>query len=161
MSNKWDNLEAPPPPLFHGEKEKDFVKQINDELIERVIGQQVVYYPIDIENTKFHPVYGEAINKNFLPPLHVYAMVEWEGKTTETKDFGAEQVSSIVVHFHKRRLTEDQDLYVRIGDFVAWGQNYYEITSLTEGDHLWGQPDARFEITAKCLKARKSLFQAR
>ena len=37
---------APPPPLFLGKKERDLVKQVNDELIERVVGQTVLYYPV-------------------------------------------------------------------------------------------------------------------
>jgi len=73
---KWQQPESPPPPLFTNQKEKDLVKQINDELIERVIGQQIVYYPISLEHTDFHPLYGEALTKTFLPPVHVYALVE-------------------------------------------------------------------------------------
>ena len=48
--NKWKQPGQPPPPLFLGKKERDLVKQINDELVERVIGQQILYYPISIEN---------------------------------------------------------------------------------------------------------------
>ena len=69
MANEWEQPDAPPPPLFTGEKERDLVKQVNDELIERVIGQQVVYYPISLEHTNFHSLYGEAIKKTFLPPM--------------------------------------------------------------------------------------------
>ena len=61
----------PPPPLFLGEKERDLVKQVNDELIERVIGQQILYYPVSAEYTNYHPVYGEAINK-IMPKLTFY-----------------------------------------------------------------------------------------
>ena len=61
--------DAPPPPLFTGKKERDLVKQVSDEVIERVIGQQILYYPISIEETNFHPVYGEALNKSFLNPI--------------------------------------------------------------------------------------------
>ena len=39
--NKWSQPNQPPPPLFLGEKERDLVKQVNDELIERVIGQVI------------------------------------------------------------------------------------------------------------------------
>ena len=46
MSKKWTQPDAPPPPLFTGAKERDLVKQVNDELIERVIGQTIAYYPI-------------------------------------------------------------------------------------------------------------------
>ena len=32
--NEWKQPDAPPPPLFLGEKERDLVKQVNDEVIE-------------------------------------------------------------------------------------------------------------------------------
>lgn len=156
--NKWSQPDAPPPPLFTGQKERDLVKQVNDELIERVIGQQVLYYPIDTQTTNFHPLYGEAIKKNFLPPVRVHALVEFEGVETTTDSYGLDKQSSIVVHFHKRRLTADQDLYVREGDFVAYGENYYEIVTLKEPKEIFGQADRRMEISAKCIKARKGLF---
>ena len=44
--NKWSRPDNPPPPLFFNKKERDLVKQVNDELIERVIGQTILYYPI-------------------------------------------------------------------------------------------------------------------
>ena len=156
--NKWSQPDAPPPPLFTGQKERDLIKQVNDELIERVIGQQVLYYPIDIQTTNFHPLYGEAIKKNFLPPVRVHALVEFEGVETTTDSYGLDKQSSIVIHFHKRRLTADQDLYVREGDFVAYGENYYEIVTLKEPKEIFGQADRRMEISAKCIKARKGLF---
>ena len=156
--NKWSQPSTPPPPLFVGQKERDLVKQVNDELIERVIGQQILYYPIDIETTDFHSLYGEAIKKNFLPPVRVYALVEWEGVETTTDSYGLDKMASIVVHFHKRRLTADQDLYVREGDFVLYGENYYEIVTLKEPKEIFGQADKRMEISAKCIRARKGLF---
>ena len=67
--NKWSQPAAPPPPLFLGKKERDLVKQVNDELVERVIGQQVLYYAIDVRKTNYHSLYGEAMEKTFLPPV--------------------------------------------------------------------------------------------
>ena len=159
--SKWSQPPQPPPPMFLGEKERNLVKQVNDELIERVIGQQVLYYPISVEHTDYHDVYGEAIKKTFLPPIRVYALVEWGGiETTTDTSYGADKNSEITVHFHKRRLTEDQDLFVREGDFVLYGSLYYEIVILSEPKQLFGQIDHRIEISAKCVKARKGLFDA-
>jgi|TARA_R110002124_G_scaffold51264_2_gene148211 hypothetical protein len=159
MSNEWNQPSAPPPPLFLGKKERDLVKQVNDELIERVIGQTIVYYPVDIERTNYHELYGEAIEKNFLPPVRVYALVSWEGMETSNADArGLDKASSISIHFHKRRLAEDQDLYAREGDFVLYGDIYYEIMSLSEPRQLFGQIEHRLEITAKCNVAREGLF---
>ena len=64
--NEWERPKSPPPPLFLGKKERDLVKQVNDELIEKVIGQQILYYPIDLERTDFHELYGEAVGKTYL-----------------------------------------------------------------------------------------------
>jgi hypothetical protein len=157
--NRWSQPSQPPPPMFLGEKERNLVKQVNDELIERVIGQQVVYYPISVEHTNFHSIYGEAVQKTFLPPVRVYALVEWGGLETKADtSYGLDKASEITVHFHKRRLTEDQDLFVREGDFVLYGNIYYEIVTLDEPRQLFGQIDHRIEISAKCVKARKGLF---
>jgi len=159
MSNEWNQPSAPPPPLFLGKKERDLVKQVNDELIERVIGQTIAYYPIDIERTNFHDLYGEALAKTFLPPVRVNALIEFDGITTKySSNIGLDKESSITIHFHKRRLTEDQDLYVREGDFVLYGDILYEIVTLSEPKQLFGQIDHKLEISAKCIRAREGLF---
>ena len=158
--NKWKQPKNPPPPLFTGKKEKDLVKQVNDELVERVIGQQILYYPISIEHTDYHPIYGESMQKNFLNPVRVYAMVQWQGFQTETTNLGVDRLSKITVNFHKRRLTEDQDLFVREGDFVLYGETFYEIVTLNEPRQLFGQIDSLFEISAECVKSREGLFDA-
>ena len=162
MANEWKQPDAPPPPLFAGKKERDLVKQVNDELIERVIGQTVLYYPIDLQRTNFHGLYGEAVQKNFLPPVRVQALVEYGGlKTKYNKNIGLDKDQSIVIHFHKKRLTEDQNLFVREGDFVLYGDSYYEILSLEESKLIFGQIDHKMEISAKCIRAREGLFDAR
>lgn len=153
--------EAPPPPLFLGEKERNLVKQVNDEIIERVIGQTVTYYPMSREHTNYHPVYGEAVQKTFLSPIKVQALVEWEGSKTETEAYGIDRVTSITVKFHRRRLVEDQELYVREGDFLLYGDTFYEIITIGEPKLLFGQIDFKFEIAAKCIKARESVFNAK
>ena len=158
--SKWKQPDSPPPPLFAGQKERDLVKQVNDELVERVIGQQIAYYPISLERTDFHPIYGEAIKKSFLPPVRVYALVEYGGSQSNADVFGVDKTATITVKFHKRRLLEDQDLYVREGDFVRYGEIYYEIVSLNEPKLLFGQPEHRFEILAECIRARDGLFNA-
>jgi hypothetical protein len=156
--NKWNQPNQPPPPLFLGKKERDLVKQVNDELVERVIGQVVAYYPVDLEHTNFHPLYNEAVVKSFLPPVRVYALVDFKGEETRTDAYGIDKVTKLEVHFHKRRLTEDQDLFVREGDFISYGKLFYEIVKLTQPKELFGQADKRIEITAECLQAREGLF---
>lgn len=155
----WRQPSSPPPPMFLGKKERDLVKQVNDEVIEKVVGQQIMYYPISQRHTNYHPLYGEAIEKSFLASVHIYALVNWgEGIQTTTPKFGMDKETKITIGFHKRRLTEDQDLYVREGDFVCYGNHYYEIVKVGEPRELFGQADHRFEYAAICIRAREGLF---
>ncbi len=159
-NNKWSQPAAPPPPLFVGTKERDLVKQVNDELIEKVIGQQVLYFPLDMERTNYHELYGEAIEKSFLNPIRIYALVEFQETDVTSEQFGMDNTFTITVRFHKRRLVEDQDLYVRLGDFIQYDEKYWEIASLTEPRYLFGQDPHKTEIVAICRRAREGLFDA-
>lgn len=159
--NKWSQPDEPPPPLFLGEKERDLVKQINDELIERVIGQAVMYYPISTVHTDFHPIYGEAIEKTYLNPIRIYALVKWGGYTTEVTNFGVDRRPNLIVNFHRRRLTEDQNVFVREGDFVQYSDSFFEILTLTELNPIFGHEEYFMEIQAKCIKAREGLFNGK
>jgi len=158
MSDEWSQPPNPPPPLFTGKKERDFTKQVNDELLERVIGQPILYFPISIPDTDYHPLYGEAPRKTFLPPIRVYVLINWEGHQTTADSFGVDRTASLTVHFHNRRLTEDQDLYVREGDFIKFGEYFYEIVSWDLPDLMYGQPDNPVQISAQCIRAREDLF---
>ncbi len=161
MSERWKRPDSPPPPLFLGKKERDLVKQVNDELIEKVIGQEVLYYPIDMSRTDFHPLYGEAIKKTYLAPIRIYALVEFtEESTSYLEGVGIDKNWEINVHFHKRRLNEDQNVDVREGDFLLYGEHYYEIVKLSEPRKLFGQVEHTFEVSATCKRSRKGLFDA-
>jgi hypothetical protein len=159
--NKWDRCDSPPPPLFVGQPERNLVKQINDEIVERMVGQTILYFPIDIDRTNYHKLYGEALEKNFLNPVRVYALVEWEGSTTESENGTVDKTSKIVINFHKRRLTEDQDLYVRVGDYIKYGDNYYELVELNEPREMFGRTEYKVEIVAKGIKVREGVFDAK
>ena len=157
---KFTRPDAPPPPLFVGKKERDLVRQVNTELIENVVGQVIAYYSIDIDSSDFHPIYGESKEKNFLPPVRVYARVETQSSDIFQTKSGFDRRQKISVYFHRKRLTEDQNLFVREGDFVLYGDLYYEIMTLSSARRLFGQVNQTFEISAKCKRARKGLFDA-
>ena len=156
--NKWKQPEQPPPPLFLGKKERDLTKQVNDELIERVIGQNVIYFPLNVQNTNFHPLYGEAIKKTFLRPIMIKALVKVETDETKSEIYGLDKDSKLTINFHRRRLSEDQDLFVREGDVVFYGTKFYEIVKLSEPRSLFGQIDHKFEIKASCNMIKQGFF---
>jgi len=158
--NKWvlpDNNEVNSP-MFAGEKERNFQKQVNEEMVETVMNQLVIYYPIDHDATNYHPVYGESINKTFFPPVRVMCVVEWMGEETTTDVFNIDKIPKVRIYFAHRRLTEDQGLMVREGDFVKYGRDFYEIVKLNEDQELYGTFKYKVEIVADCVKARNGVF---
>jgi len=158
-NNKWDQPEAPPPPMFFGKKERDLVKQVNDELAERVIGQPIAYYPISLEESNFNDIYGEAIDKISLPPVRVYAYVEVENEQSNDR-YGYEYQTKLTVNFSEKRITADQNLYVRVGDFVQYGDQFYEIVrTYNDTRFYFGQVEHKFQISAECIRARTDSFR--
>lgn len=151
-----------PPPLFLNDAERDFRKQVTDEVIERVVGQKISYYPIDIRNSNFHPLYGEATDKVFREPLAVKALIDWRNQGELELDYednvAFDVNKGIIVHFHKRRLTEDQKFMVNAGDFICYGSTFYEIAKTLEPSRVFGQINHRLEISAHCIRARQSIF---
>ena len=157
--NKWDQPAAPPAPMFFGKKERDLVKQVNDELSERIIGQPIAYYPISLEESNFNETYGEAIEKVSLPPIRIYAYVEVENEQTN-ETYGYDYQTKLTVNFSERRITEDQNVYVRVGDFVQYGNFFYEIVrTYNDTRYYFGQVEHKFQISAECVRARDGAFR--
>ena len=104
-------------------------------------------------------MYGEAIEKNFLSPVRVYVLVEWPDATTVYADnIGLDKEWHLKLHFHYRRLTEDQNLFVREGDFIQYGEALYEIVKTVIPRLLFGQVEHTMEISALCLLTREGVF---
>tara|TARA_R110002110_G_scaffold10971_1_gene53550 strand:+ start:1709 stop:3484 length:1776 start_codon:yes stop_codon:yes gene_type:complete len=157
--NKWDQPAAPPPPMFFGKKERDLVKQVNDELSERIIGQPIAYYPISLEESNFNETYGEAIEKVSLPPIRIYAYVVVDNEQAN-ETFGYDYQTKLTVNFSQRRITEDQNVYVRVGDFVQYGDFFYEVVrTYNDTRYYFGQVEHKFQISAECVRARDGAFR--
>lgn len=159
--NIWlsSSVAQAPPPLFFNAQDRLFVAGVVNETTERIIGQVILYYPVAPELTNYHPLYMESFTKIVNNPIRVYALIQWSGFDTTTTSHGIDRKPSIVIHFHKRRLNEDQDVVVKEGDFVLYHETYYEITKLNEPQQIWGQQQHQMEIEAKCIKARRGAFK--
>lgn len=151
---KWTRPSNPPPPIFVGTPENNFQKQVAKEVTEFVFNQQILYFAVDVEKTNWHPLYKEAIHKVFYQPVLIKVLVDFEdNESTSTKN-GHDRKRRASIHFAKRRLTEDQNLFVRPGDLIFLDDVYYEILTLTEPEELWGQIEHKVGITANCVSTR-------
>ena len=144
---------------FVTERELDFIHRINHELIQRVVGQEVLYYAISTEHTQVNNVYDEAVRKTWAPPVRINARVRYGNENTVSSNFGEDSKYTVEVAFHNFELRE-RNVEPREGDFIEFGQIFFEITSVTKPQLVFGQVQDRIMTRCICTQAREGQFQA-
>ena len=62
-------------PKFVLERDVDFFKSIARELVDDVVQNIITLFKINLNETKIN-LYGEAMNKTWLPGVNLYAQIE-------------------------------------------------------------------------------------
>lgn len=145
--------------LFITPREISLFSDITKELIKDVAGQTVFYYSIDEIRTIPHDVYGESREKFTYHPIEIEVFISLEEMDVETEQFGPEKKYKINVFFHRQDL-DDRKIFPIIGDYLQFGDNFYEIAKLTQPDLIGGDPYQETMIKAECIKARSGQFNA-
>ncbi len=144
--------------LFIGDQEINFFNAIGKELIQEIVGQTIVYYSVSERMTNGDDLYGEAIRKTVYVPLEINALVLYEAPTQTTSQFTEDTLYSIEIYFHLHELRERQ-IEPKNGDFVKFGENFYEVEELTKPDIVYGQVEHKVQVKARCRKARAGQFK--
>ena len=141
------------PRLFLGQREADFFSDLSKELIKDVAGQKIYYYTVREDLSDIHDVYEESIHKIFNPPVEIECMVEWQPSEVSTSQFGHEQIKTITAYLHNRDLL-DRDLSVKQGDYLSYGEFFFEITSIIYDKIAYGQVERIISIKLNAKQAR-------
>lgn len=144
-------------PLFRSPKDIAFVKRINRELIERVVGEKVTYYPISkqFSQTNF---YGESKEKIVDPPVEIYALIEWQDQEVTTTEFGQDRIYLLQVYF-LNELLQQIELEPVEGDMIDYDGVKYEITKITEPTLIFGKAGQRIGKSVSCRSVREGNFK--
>lgn len=144
------------PSIFYTDKEKNFQKQVATELVERVVNEFVLYFPIRVDN--YHPLYGESVVKYYDDPIRLPCIVEWKGTENKNDKFSLDITPTIIVHVLKRRAEEDLGLKIVVGDFIQYGRDFFEIVAVENPTKLFYAFNLQVENDLTCVKARSGLF---
>lgn len=143
---------------FITEKEFALIEKLNKELIQDIIGQEVIYYAISEEHTLSHDIYREAINKIWFHPIRINALVNYDNPSVLSNNMGLDSQYSVEVYFHTGEL-EDRNIVPRDGDFIEFGQIVYEITAVTQPQLTYGQVQQKIMTKCMCTPSREGQFQ--
>ena len=146
-------------PFFIPQKEFDLINQMNEELIDEIVGQSVDIYKVNVERTEDN-VYGESTAKYYDIGFRVNCLIQYNEPEIIQDEFGADLNSSIEMFFQRENLSSGSlNFYPEIGDIVDWNDYYWEINGVTEPQLIGGHPSFNHSIKATAHRSRLSSLQ--
>ena len=146
-------------PFFLPQKEINLIDDMNEELIDEIIGQSVDVYKVNIENTEEN-LYGESTTKYYDIGFRVNCLIQFNEPTVNQDEFGADVGGNIEMYFQRANLSSGSlNFYPETGDIVDLNKNYFEINGLTEPQLVACHPEYNHSINATAHRARLSSLQ--
>jgi hypothetical protein len=146
-------------PFFVPQKEFDLINQMNEELIDEIVGQSVDIYKVDIDRTDEN-VYGESTTKYYNVGFRVNCLILYNEPEIIQDEFGTDLNSSIEMYFQRENLASGSlNFYPEAGDIVDWNDYYWEINGTTEPQLFAGHPNFKHQIKATAHRSRLSSLQ--
>ena len=146
--------------LFITPREIDFIADLTKEVTKDVIGDVIYYYKVREDVSEVHEVYEEAREKVFDPPVEIDARIQWNPREIKTDRFGYEGIYTTEVYIHYRDMI-DRGIKLEAGDYFSYGDNFFEITSITYDKVIFGQVEHISGYTIKGKQARKGQINVR
>lgn len=140
--------------LFITPREIQFINDVTKEFMKDVAGQFIYYYPISTMKTQVDPVYEEAVNKIFLTPIKLDAMVDVPSWETKFNVWGNEQVNKIELFVQVRDLL-DKGYAINEGDFFLYGSYVYEVLRAMTINNIFGQVEYDVGVKVEGRLVRK------
>jgi len=163
--------------IFFGEKEAAFFHNAGREITETILQESFLLYRIDLRKTELHPLYGEAIQKRWLPEIEIFGRinVEVEDPSLQVKGgivkkgLGKFTAHVYIEHLEELKLVErksDNEIItgIKMGDFMAFKGQFYKIIddghSQISNQHSWAG-DRKFFISIKGVEVNEDVFKGR
>jgi hypothetical protein len=157
---EYINNEDRQPSLFIGDREVTFFQRVATELMECVTQQKIRYYAIEGNLSETDEFYGESSEKVFRQPIEVYALILYNAPEVKTGTFSTETTYSMKLYIQKFRVEQDLKMTPRMGDYIEFGQKFYEITKVYEPQLIAGldTPGFKMGVYVEAISARAEVF---
>lgn len=144
-------------PLFRSKRDISFARTIAREVIERVVGEKITYYPISKQYTNVN-LYGEAKEKIFDPPVEMFALVDWNEQEIKTDQFGMDIVYNIEVYLQEDYI-KDIELFPIEGDMIDYDDKKFEVLKIETPTQIFGKAGQQVGRKLTCRSIRESSFK--
>jgi hypothetical protein len=144
-------------PFFVPQKEIELFDDMNEELIDEIVGQAIDIYKVSISETDTN-IYGEAKGggaKTFESGFQVNCLIQYGEPDVDQNEFGPDVNANIEMYFHRNSLS-GSNFYPEIGDIVDWNGFYFEVNGVTEPQLIAGHPSYKHQVKATATRTRLS-----
>lgn len=124
-------------PLFGGKRDISFFRNINREVINKIIDTEIDFYKISLTTTEAN-LYGEADNgkKMYQVPVRMHCIIGMlEDPETLYKEYGIDVDQANTFSFLKDDL-RNRVLVPEVGDIIHWNEMYWEIDQVVENKYF-------------------------
>ena len=136
------------------QKDLAFFQKISKELVDVVVQTTVEVFKLSISESKTN-LYGESLNKSYLPSVQVACMIERDESSIEYEGFGPDRAQNAEFRFNRSTL-KDKNLYPEIGDIIFHNNAYFEIDKVGQNQLNYGRPEEKFSIICSAFMVRRS-----
>ncbi len=144
-------------PRFVTDRDINFMKQVNKELLADVIETMVIVYKLDLNETPTN-IYGEAPVKTYHDGVQIASLINRQDKNPTTDgqvlDFAQTAIFSLL-----RDMCEEKDVYPEVGDIIEYDGAFWEINNAAENQLVADQPFYNWAIICTCHLTRRSALQ--
>ena len=146
-------------PKFISDRDVEFFKSIARELVDDVVQNIITLFKINLNETKVN-IYGEAMNKTWMPGVNLYALVDREPESARYEGFGADTDQNITFKVDRFKC-EEINVYPEVGDIIFHNDAYFEIDNVTEDFLIGGRTgeEEHFSLICSTFMTRRSSIQ--
>ena len=132
-------------PLFTGQRDISLFRQLNQELINKIIRTEILFYKLIMDESDTN-VYGEGINKTYYAGVKIPCIITREDQEYAEESFGIDLQQRATFAFLRHEFLDlpshAQDFVPEVGDLIEWDKAYFEIDTLVENQIVGGKdPD--------------------
>jgi hypothetical protein len=143
--------------LFITPREIDLISDLSKEITKDVIGQVIYFYKTRVDLSQPHDVYDEMTERIFDNPVEIDCRVQWNSEETRQEKFGMDTSRRMEIYVHFRDML-DRSITISEGDFVQYGTDFFEITTVKDDNIIFGQIEYKTGVVLSVSSARKGLI---
>jgi hypothetical protein len=142
---------------FFTQRDLTFINSLNSEVLGDIIESIVKLFKVCPEESRTN-IYNETANlgKVFFSAVDSPCLIEHPDTTTKQEGFGSDKDKSGMRFKFQELKLKHLDFYPEVGDYVGWDDAYFEITNVTQEQHLGGQYEKSHSIICDAFMVANS-----